>query len=181
MTATSSSPISRGPCILVTGGCGYIGSHTITCLLQSPLNYSVVVADNLSNSSSISLDRVAEICDLQDKSRLAFHHVDVCDEVAFRKVFQASPKFDACIHFAGLKVSHCIVNCRYLELYCIGYAAHLQTTVHTARHSRFNITHHPSSYPPSPLLPTNSKRRSVKAKRYHSNTMPTTCSPHSSS
>jgi UDP-glucose 4-epimerase len=147
MTATSSSPISRGPCILVTGGCGYIGSHTITCLLQSPLNYSVVVADNLSNSSSISLDRVAEICDLQDKSRLAFHHVDVCDEVAFRKVFQASPKFDACIHFAGLKVSHCIVNCRYWELYCIGYAAHLHTILHATHVLISFIIHHhtPSS------------------------------------
>lgn len=96
-----------GPCILVTGGCGYIGSHTITCLLQSPLNYSVVVVDNLANSSAVSLDRVAEICNLDEESRkqrLVFHNVDMCDEDAFRKVFEASPKFDACIHFAGLKV-----------------------------------------------------------------------------
>jgi UDP-glucose 4-epimerase len=95
-----------GPCILVTGGCGYIGSHTITCLLQSPLNYSVVVVDNLANSSAVSLDRVAEICNLDEESRkqrLVFHNVDMCDEDAFRKVFEASPKFDACIHFAGLK------------------------------------------------------------------------------
>jgi UDP-glucose 4-epimerase len=99
---------SSGPRILVTGGCGYIGTHTITCLLQSPLNYSVVVADNLSNSSSISLDRVSEICGLDEdtrKKRLTFFEVDICDPVSFRKVFEDSPQFDACIHFAGLKVS----------------------------------------------------------------------------
>ena len=116
MGTTSSSNITKkksmastGPCILVTGGCGYIGSHTITCLLQSPLNYSVVVVDNLSNSSSTSLDRVAEICELDDKSRkerLVFHNVDMCDKDAFRKVFEVSPQFDACIHFAGLKVRY---------------------------------------------------------------------------
>ncbi len=103
MTATN-----KGPCILVTGGCGYIGSHTITCLLTSPLNYSVVVVDNLSNASSKSLDRVAEICELDEESRkerLVFHEVDMCDKDAFRKVFESSPQFDACIHFAGLKVS----------------------------------------------------------------------------
>jgi UDP-glucose 4-epimerase len=99
---------TKGPCILVTGGCGYIGSHTITCLLQSPLKYSVVVVDNLSNSSSKSLDRVAEICELDEESRkerLVFHEVDMCDKDAFRNVFEISPQFDACIHFAGLKVS----------------------------------------------------------------------------
>jgi UDP-glucose 4-epimerase len=65
------------------------------------------VVDNLANSSAVSLDRVAEICNLDEESRkqrLVFHNVDMCDEDAFRKVFEASPKFDACIHFAGLKV-----------------------------------------------------------------------------
>lgn len=95
-----------GPCILVTGGCGYIGSHTITCLLQSPENYSVVVVDNMSNSSPISLDRVAEICELDEetrKKRIVVHDVDLCDEAGLRKVFESSPTFSACIHFAGLK------------------------------------------------------------------------------
>ena len=91
--------------ILVTGGCGYIGSHTITCLLQQ--DYNVVVVDNLVNSSAVSLDRVCEIVGLSDaerKERLVFHKVDLCDEQALRKVFQESPIFTSCIHFAGLKV-----------------------------------------------------------------------------
>ena len=109
MSADESAPPSAPPCILVTGGCGYIGTHTITCLLTSPAKYSVVVLDNLSNSSRVSLDGVAEITGLKDKpdelkSRLIFHEVDLCDKDAMRKVFEQSPKFDSCIHFAGLKV-----------------------------------------------------------------------------
>ena len=104
-----------GPVVLVTGGCGYIGSHTITCLLNSPQKYSVVVVDNLSNSSPRSLDRVAEICGLDEKSRkdrLIFRDVDLCNEVAFRQVFEELPQFAACIHFAGLKV-----RCIYFSMY----------------------------------------------------------------
>lgn len=91
--------------ILVTGGCGYIGTHTIVCLLAQ--DYNVVVVDNLVNSSDVSLDRVAEIAGLsqeQRKERMIFHKVDLCDKEALRKVFQESPTFEACIHFAGLKV-----------------------------------------------------------------------------
>ena len=92
------------PCILVTGGCGYIGSHTITCLLER--NYDVVVVDNLSNSSKISLDQVAKIVGIDEErqKRIVFHEVDLCDKDALRKVFESSPKFLSCIHFAGLKV-----------------------------------------------------------------------------
>ena len=91
--------------VLVTGGCGYIGSHTIVLLLEQ--NYDVVVVDNRSNSSEKSLDRVQKIVGLDDeqrKKRLVFHKVDICDEPAFRRVFETSPRFEACIHFAGLKV-----------------------------------------------------------------------------
>lgn len=88
--------------ILVTGGCGYIGTHTIVCLLEQ--NYSVVVVDNLDNSNPISLEKVKEICKLPpDTDRVVFHEVDVCHEPELRKVFEISPKFEACIHFAGLK------------------------------------------------------------------------------
>lgn len=92
--------------VLVTGGCGYIGSHTIVLLLNQ--KYDVVVVDNLSNSSEKSLDRVQKIVGLDDeqrKKRLVFHNVDICDEPGLRKVFETSPEFEACIHFAGLKVS----------------------------------------------------------------------------
>lgn len=95
---------SNGETILVTGGCGYIGSHTIVCLLGQ--GYNVVVVDNLANSSNASLDRVSEICNLtpeERQQRLIFYNIDLCDQEALRKVFQDSPKFQACIHFAGLK------------------------------------------------------------------------------
>lgn len=92
------------PTVLVTGGCGYIGSHTIVQLLEQ--NFNVVVVDNLVNSSMISLDRVAEIVGLNEterKQRLVFHHVDICKEDELRKVFEQHGSFHSAIHFAGLK------------------------------------------------------------------------------
>jgi UDP-glucose 4-epimerase len=82
--------------ILVTGGAGYIGSHTVVELIES--GHNVTIVDDLSNSSEIAVDRIGQITgvkpslfafDLQDTSRL--------DEVF------ASNSFDAVIHFAGLK------------------------------------------------------------------------------
>jgi UDP-glucose 4-epimerase len=90
--------------ILVTGGCGYIGTHTLVCLLEA--NYSAIVVDNLSNSSKMSLDRVAKICNLSEEERskrLKFYEVDIGNATDLRKVFEDAPKFEACIHFAGLK------------------------------------------------------------------------------
>ena len=91
--------------VLVTGGCGYIGSHTIVVLLQH--QYNVVVVDNLINSSAVSLDRVAKICNLTEderKERLIFHRVDLCHITELQSVFQQYPyKFHSVIHFAGLK------------------------------------------------------------------------------
>ena len=82
--------------ILVTGGAGYIGSHTCVQLLEA--GYEVTVVDNLSNSSEESLRRVQQIT---GKS-LKFYKVDLVDKEALRGVF-AENKFDAAIHFAGLK------------------------------------------------------------------------------
>jgi UDP-glucose 4-epimerase len=82
--------------ILVTGGAGYIGSHTCLELLND--GYDVVVVDNLSNSKEESLKRVQEMTG----NNLAFHQVDLLDEKALDAVFAASP-VDAVIHFAGLK------------------------------------------------------------------------------
>jgi len=82
--------------IIVTGGAGYIGSHT--CLELLLAGYDVVVVDNLSNSSEESLRRVQK---LSGKS-LIFHQVDLLDKPALETVFEGE-KADAVIHFAGLK------------------------------------------------------------------------------
>ena len=82
--------------ILVTGGAGYIGSHTCVELLNA--GYEVVVVDNLSNSSEVALDRVREIT---GKS-LNFYALDIRDAEGLTKVF-AAHDVDAVIHFAGLK------------------------------------------------------------------------------
>ena len=67
--------------ILVTGGAGYIGSHT--CLELLAAGFEVVVVDNLDNSSEESLRRVRELAGRD----LVFHQVDVCDRSALSKVF----------------------------------------------------------------------------------------------
>lgn len=108
--------------VLVAGGAGYVGSHTLTCLLQQGFN--VVVVDNLVNSSRISLDRVCEIVGLsaeQRAERLKFYEVDICNEAELRKVFEASPvTFQSCIHFAGLKVRERVNNgMRVIMLLCL--------------------------------------------------------------
>ncbi|MBQ6839526.1 MAG: UDP-glucose 4-epimerase GalE [Oscillospiraceae bacterium] len=82
--------------ILVTGGAGYIGSHTCLELLES--GYGVVVIDNLCNSSKKSLDRVQELTG----KTLRFYEGDVRDEGLLRKIF-AENEIDCVIHFAGLK------------------------------------------------------------------------------
>ena len=83
--------------ILVTGGAGYIGSHTLIELYNA--GHTAVVVDNLSNSNPESLRRVADILGV---SAIPFYKVDIRDAEVLQKVF-AAHKFDACIHFAGLK------------------------------------------------------------------------------
>jgi len=82
--------------ILVTGGAGYIGSHTCVELLNA--GYDIAVLDNLCNSSEKSLDRVREITGKD----FNFYKCDLLDFEATNKVFETE-KFDAVIHFAGLK------------------------------------------------------------------------------
>lgn len=83
-------------CILVTGGAGYIGSHTCVELLVS--GYEVVVIDNLVNASPIALRRVEELTG----KKLRFYEGDVRDEALLRKIF-AENNISCVIHFAGLK------------------------------------------------------------------------------
>ena len=82
--------------ILVTGGAGYIGSHTVVELQNA--GYEVVVIDNLSNSSDKSLERVEAITG----KKVPFYKVDILDREGLNKVFEKE-KIDSCIHFAGLK------------------------------------------------------------------------------
>jgi UDP-glucose 4-epimerase len=82
--------------VLVTGGAGYIGSHACVSLLAH--GYDVTVVDNLSNSSAESLRRVGEIAG----RKLDFGRVDLLDSAALDGVFRQK-KFDAVLHFAGLK------------------------------------------------------------------------------
>ena len=83
--------------VLVTGGAGYIGSHTVVELLNA--GHEVAVIDNLCNSSEESLRRVAEITG----KTVSFHKADIRDREALDQVFQAEGPVDAVIHFAALK------------------------------------------------------------------------------
>ena len=82
--------------ILVTGGAGYIGSHTIVELLKA--GHDVIVVDNLSNSKEESLKRVREITGMD----FSFYKADLCDKPALQDIFRDN-SIDAVIHFAGLK------------------------------------------------------------------------------
>jgi UDP-glucose 4-epimerase len=82
--------------ILVTGGVGYIGSHTVIQLLEN--GYEVVVVDNLCNSKIKALKRVEEIT----KTEIKFYKLDLLDKENLNKIF-AEEDIDSVIHFAGLK------------------------------------------------------------------------------
>ena len=83
--------------ILVSGGAGYIGSHTCVELINA--GYDIVVADNLSNASEESIRRVEKIT---GKS-VPFVKTELCDEAQVEALFTRYPDIDAVIHFAGLK------------------------------------------------------------------------------
>lgn len=82
--------------ILVTGGAGYIGSHTVVELQNA--GYEVVVVDNLSNSSKESLKRVEKITG----KPVTFYEADILDRAALNEILDKE-SIDSCIHFAGLK------------------------------------------------------------------------------
>lgn len=82
--------------ILVTGGAGYIGSHTCVALLKA--GYEIIILDNLCNSKEESLNRIREL----SGKTFPFYKADLLDKAAVEKVFQEN-QVDAVIHFAGLK------------------------------------------------------------------------------
>ena len=83
--------------ILVTGGTGYIGSHTTVELLN--IGSDVIIVDNLSNSKELVLDRIEKITGKRPK----FIKCDLLDKAALDNVFDTYPEIDSVIHFAGLK------------------------------------------------------------------------------
>ena len=86
-------------CVLVTGGAGFIGSHTVVELLNK--GYQVVVYDDLSNSSEVALERVRKITGVTD-DRLKFMQASILDRDAMNAVFDQND-IDVIIHFAGFK------------------------------------------------------------------------------
>lgn len=82
--------------ILVTGGAGFIGSHTCVELLAS--NYELVIADNLCNSKEAAVERIEKI----SGKAVTFYKADICDYESLSKIFKEN-EIDTVIHFAGLK------------------------------------------------------------------------------
>ena len=87
-------------CVLVTGGAGFIGSHTVVELLQG--GYRVVVVDDLSNSSEVALERVKQIVGEDAAENLTFYQANVLDREAMERIF-TEHRIDRVIHFAGFK------------------------------------------------------------------------------
>ena len=99
MSNKSLAKLVSDTCVLVTGGAGYIGSHTCVELLAR--GYTVVVVDDLSNSSEAALARVRAITGC-DEAHLTFYEGDILDRSLLNTVFDRHP-IDVIIHFAGYK------------------------------------------------------------------------------
>ncbi|MDO4797803.1 MAG: UDP-glucose 4-epimerase GalE [Coriobacteriales bacterium] len=96
----SDTKLPQDTCVLVTGGCGFIGSHTVVKLLEG--GYQVVIVDDLSNSSEKVLGRIDQIVGGDAAQNLTFYRADVNDRSALEEIFGENG-IDAVIHFAGFK------------------------------------------------------------------------------
>ncbi len=83
--------------ILVTGGTGYIGSHTVVELLNN--GYEVIIVDNLVNSQEDVIEKIETITG----KKVKFYKEDLCDKESLRKIFKENGHIEAVLHFAGLK------------------------------------------------------------------------------
>mmetsp|Transcript_8536 Transcript_8536/g.12070 ORF Transcript_8536/g.12070 Transcript_8536/m.12070 type:complete len:377 (-) Transcript_8536:120-1250(-) len=106
----------KGMHILVTGGAGYIGSHTVVELLQK--GHKVTIVDNMDNSNEVVISRIEKITGM----RPDLVKTDLCNPVALDKLFTSNGPFHACIHFAGLKAvgESCTKPLRYYSNNLIG-------------------------------------------------------------
>lgn len=111
--------------VLVTGGAGFIGSHTCVELLNS--GYNVIIVDNFSNSSKESISRVENITG----KKIKLYCCDICDKSAMHDVFKEN-NIDTVIHFAGLKsvLESCLDPLAYYENNVYGTTVLLQTMKH---------------------------------------------------
>ena len=117
--------------ILVTGGAGYIGSHTCVELLNA--GYDVVIIDNLYNSNQKAVDRIEEITG----KKVKFYEEDLMDRAAVKRVFDEN-KIDAVIHFAGLKAVGESVH-KPIEYYRTNIGSTLNLTDEMRAHGCKNI------------------------------------------
>lgn len=117
--------------ILVTGGAGYIGSHTCVELLNA--GYDVVIIDNLYNSNQKAVDRIEEITG----KKVKFYPNDMMDRAAVKRVFDEN-KIDAVIHFAGLKAVGESVH-KPIEYYRTNIGSTLNLTDEMRAHGCKNI------------------------------------------
>ncbi len=83
--------------VLVTGGAGYIGSHTVVELVEA--GYTPIIIDNLSNTSKQNLTGIEQII----KNKVKWHNIDCTDKTAMNKIFQQEGKMQGVIHFAAYK------------------------------------------------------------------------------
>ena len=142
--------------ILVTGGAGYIGSHTLIELYKA--GYSAVVVDNLCNSCTESLRRVSSIIG-QD---IPFYKVDIRDRDGLDKVLDKYDDIACCIHFAGLKAVGESVS-KPLEYYDNNISGTLVLLDSMRRHNIKNIIFSSSAtvYDPHKLSDSSRSSRSV--------------------
>ncbi|MEY3619756.1 MAG: hypothetical protein RLZZ391_122 [Bacteroidota bacterium] len=104
--------------ILITGGLGFIGSHTAIELIQE--GFDVVIVDNQVNSESFILDRIEQITGYLP----VYYCLDVCDELAIEQIFE-NHQIDAVIHFAALKaVSESVEKPIKYQLFIIHFECH---------------------------------------------------------